>query len=144
MQPAANGTIRMSSTTPRVLANVELPRIEVRQDRQGPMKLCRYVLSITVAALIALSLRIAHASVAEGENDVVWLDPQHTNINFVLLGNLHDTHGRFTLRRGTIAVDAHNGNVSGEIVIDTTRGISEILDLQFSAGLLLDELSPAW
>jgi polyisoprenoid-binding protein YceI len=71
-----------------------------------------------LAFLIMLLLGIAHAGLAQAEDDIVWLDPQRTNINFVLLGNLHDTHGRFSLRSGTIAIDPHNGNATGQIVID--------------------------
>lgn len=89
-----------------------------RRQTEDSMRLSRYVLSFTVAALIAMPLRIAGASVVETDDDVLWLNPQHTNISFLLLGNLHDTHGRFTLRRGMIDIDAHSGNLTGEIVID--------------------------
>jgi polyisoprenoid-binding protein YceI len=75
-------------------------------------------LSLTALALVAIPLRIAHAGVVDSDNDVLWLDPQHTNISFLLLGNLHDTHGRFILKKGRIAIDTHNGNLTGEIVID--------------------------
>jgi polyisoprenoid-binding protein YceI len=83
------------------------------------MKTCQYILSVIVgAALVAPSLQIAHASMVESEDDVLRLDPQHTNISFVVLGNLHETHGRFTLRSGTIGINPHNGNAAGAIVID--------------------------
>jgi polyisoprenoid-binding protein YceI len=84
------------------------------------MKLWRYVLTFAVAAQITRPVRIANATpTVDGEDDIVRLDPQHTNINFMLLGNLHNTHGRFTLRSGTIAINPDNGNATGEIVIDT-------------------------
>jgi polyisoprenoid-binding protein YceI len=82
------------------------------------MRLWHSLLTFAAAALIALPLRIAHASVVDGESDVVRFDPQRTDIDFILPGNLHNTHGRFVLRRGTIAIDPHNGNATGEIVID--------------------------
>jgi polyisoprenoid-binding protein YceI len=95
------------------------------------MKRCHYVLSVIVgAALVALSLQIAHASTVESEDDVLWLDPQHTNISFVVLGNLHETHGRFTLRSGTIAINPRNGDATGEMVINAASENSgkELLD----------------
>ncbi len=61
----------------------------------------------------------AHAAAILGAGeDVIELDPQHTNVHFLLLGNLHNTHGSFALKTGTIAIDPDNGNASGKIVID--------------------------
>jgi polyisoprenoid-binding protein YceI len=83
------------------------------------MKLWCCFLSFAVILLLGPLLQNAHAgSMLEGEDDLVQLDPQRTNVDFVLLGNLHNTHGRFTLRSGAIAIDPHSGNASGQIIID--------------------------
>lgn len=114
-------------------------RIKVRRDRRSARKLCCYVLTWAVAAQIAQPVRIAHANpTVDGEDDIVRLDPQHTNIDFILLGNLHNTHGRFTLRSGTIAIDPRNGNATGEIVIDAASEDSgeELRDAIMKHGIL--------
>ena len=81
------------------------------------MNVLRYFVTLVAAVLILLQLRTAEAgSIAERE-DVVQLDPQQSNVTFVLLGNLHDTHGRFALKSGTIGIDPDNGNATGQIVI---------------------------
>jgi polyisoprenoid-binding protein YceI len=82
------------------------------------MKLAHYILTVFVAVVIAQPVRVAHANSTVEGKDVVRLDPQHTSIDFMLPGNLHNTHGKFALRNGTIAIDPHNGDTTGEIVID--------------------------
>ena len=75
---------------------------------------------VTLVALAFIGQPVRSASILGGSMDVIQLDPQHTNVKFVLLGNLHDTDGRFALKRGTIAIDVNNGNAGGQIVIDAT------------------------
>ena len=69
------------------------------------MMLRRYVFAAAVAALFSQPISIAHAQSNAQLPDIVQLDPAHTNIDFKLLGNLHTTNGRFTLKRGIIRVD---------------------------------------
>jgi polyisoprenoid-binding protein YceI len=78
-----------------------------------------YVFAAAVAALLAQPILIAHAqSTAQPQDDIVQLDPARTNIDFTLLGNLHKTDGRFTLKSGIIRVDPETGNATGKIEID--------------------------
>jgi polyisoprenoid-binding protein YceI len=82
------------------------------------MMLRRYVFAAAVAALFAKPISIAHAQSNAQLPDIVQLDPAHTNIDFKLLGNLHTTNGRFTLKSGIIRVDPETGNATGKIEID--------------------------
>jgi polyisoprenoid-binding protein YceI len=78
-------------------------------------------MTLAAAGLLVLQLRAAVAApLTEDKLDVVELDPGQSNVNFLLLGKLHDTHGRFPLKSGTIIIDPHNGNVTGQIVIDAS------------------------
>jgi len=99
----------------------------------------RYV--VTVAAIfMSLTLRTAHADpFAASRLDVVELDPHQTNVHFLLLGRFHDTNGRFTLKRGTIAVNPLNGSASGRIVIDaSSEDSSENLRDTITRNAILD------
>jgi len=78
-----------------------------------------YFLTVAVAALLVQPVRIANAeSSAQVQDDVVELDPAHTDIDFMLPGYLHTTHGRLTLKDGTIRIDPATGKATGEVVID--------------------------
>ena len=90
------------------------------------MMLKSYVFAAAVAALLARPILIAHAqSNTQAQNDIVQLDPVHTGIDFTLLGNLHNTKGRFTLKSGIIRVDPETGNATGKIEIDVASEDSE-------------------
>src|SRR5437016_254648 len=81
----------------------------------------RDFLTVAVVALLAQPVRIANAEPsARVQDDVVQLDPAHTNIDFMLPGYLHTTHGRLTLNGGTIWIDPATGKATGEVVIDAT------------------------
>jgi polyisoprenoid-binding protein YceI len=93
--------------------------VRVRRYSRRVMKLWCCFLSFAVILLLGSLLQKAYAgSILEGGHDLVQLDPQHTHVDFLLLGNLHGTRGRFILPSGTIAIDPHNGNASGQIVLD--------------------------
>lgn len=98
--------------------------------------------SVTIAAAILIVLQVGNADASpltQGELDVVELDPHRTNVNFVLLGNLHDTHGRFTLKTGRIGIDPHNGNATGQIVVDaSSEDSSEHLRDEITRNAILD------
>ena len=71
-----------------------------------------YVFAAAVAALMAQPIQTAHGqSTAHPREDIVNLDPAHSNIDFTLLGNLHKTDGRFNLKSGLIRVDPETGKV---------------------------------
>ncbi len=72
------------------------------------------VMSLLVAAG-ALPVQAAPATVVE-------LDPAHSNIAFLLAGNVHDTHGTFKLKSGTMRFDPATGEADGSIVVDVTSG----------------------
>jgi len=57
-----------------------------------------------------------------GEQMAVDFDPSTTKINWILVGNVHTTHGTFQLKQGHVDVDTANGKVSGELVVDTDTG----------------------
>ena len=83
------------------------------------MMLGRYVFVVAVAVLLAQPDRNAGAeSTARAQDEIVQLDPAHTDIDITLPGNLHNTRGRFTLKSGIIRVDPETGDATGEIAID--------------------------
>jgi polyisoprenoid-binding protein YceI len=80
----------------------------------------RCVFAVAVATALVQPIWICDAqSTPQVQDDVVQLDPAHTSIDFTLLGNLHTTHGRFTLKSGTIRKDPGTANATGEIAITT-------------------------
>jgi polyisoprenoid-binding protein YceI len=83
------------------------------------MILGNYVFAVSVAALLAQPVWIADAEpTARAQDEIVQLEPAHTDIDITLPGNLHNTYGRFTLKSGIIRVDPETGNATGEIAID--------------------------
>jgi polyisoprenoid-binding protein YceI len=55
---------------------------------------------------------------------VVEFDRAATKINWVLAGNVHTVHGTFQLKKGELNFDRANGNISGEVVVETESGES--------------------
>jgi polyisoprenoid-binding protein YceI len=49
-------------------------------------------------------------------------DPAKTKIRFTLENVLHTVHGKFKLKRGSIAIDPDSGKATGEIVVDVASG----------------------
>jgi polyisoprenoid-binding protein YceI len=54
----------------------------------------------------------------------VRFDPAHTVVAFRLEGGLHDTHGAFLLKEGSLRVDRSNGAADGLVVVDAASGDS--------------------
>jgi len=73
------------------------------------------LLAFAIATWGALPARAAPVTVVE-------LDPSHSNIAFLLAGNVHDTHGTFKLKSGTMRFDPATGEADGSIVVDVTSG----------------------
>jgi len=100
--------------------NCSGPTSFLRSYMRKATTLRRFVFAVTVATLLVQPIWICDAqSIPQVQNDVVQLDPAHTNIDFTLLGNLHTTHGRFTLKSGIIRIDPGTANAAGEIAIAT-------------------------
>ena len=53
---------------------------------------------------------------------VLRLDSAATRISFRLPGALHDTHGTFRLREGTIEIDTATNEAAGLVVVDASSG----------------------
>jgi hypothetical protein len=77
----------------------------------------------TCTLLIAVGLLGAANGWAQGVGRLQ-LDPHHTVVAFHLAGRLHDIHGTFQLRQGTLEVDPVSGAASGSVVVDATSGES--------------------
>jgi polyisoprenoid-binding protein YceI len=82
------------------------------------LRCCVFAVAVATALLQLIWICDAQ-STPQVQDDVVQLDPAHTTIDFTLLGNLHTTHGRFTLKSGTIRIDPGTANATGEIAITT-------------------------
>src|ERR1700680_530074 len=77
-------------------------------------------------ALLALSLRLAHAAdaVPPGNLAVIDLDPAKTTVAYSLDGWPHHTQGTFALKHGVIRLDPQSGKMAGVIIVDATSGNS--------------------
>jgi polyisoprenoid-binding protein YceI len=51
-------------------------------------------------------------------------DPAQAHVEFTVESTLHNVHGTFKLRRGSVRYDPATGNASGELVVDATSGES--------------------
>jgi polyisoprenoid-binding protein YceI len=71
-------------------------------------------------ALLAVSV----ASPAAAQEAVLELDPNQTQVSFILGDVLHTVHGTFKLERGTVKFDPVSGHASGLVVVDATSGDS--------------------
>ena len=83
------------------------------------------------ALLAGLALAIAFvfgyrvpADATQARVGILELDPSKTMVDFKLEGSLHNTHGTFQLKRGTIKANEATGDTQGEIVIDAATGKS--------------------
>jgi polyisoprenoid-binding protein YceI len=75
-----------------------------------------------VLGLAALACSIMLAPAARAQESVVKLDPAQTKITFTVDSTLHNVHGTFQLKSGTIRFDTSTGKASGSIVVDATSG----------------------
>ncbi len=76
---------------------------------------CPLAFTLLLAALPGL---------ASAQQVQVNLDPAKTKINWTLKATLHEVHGTFALKSGSIVFDPKTGDASGEIVVDATSGES--------------------
>ena len=74
----------------------------------------------TCALLVGFGMLGATNSSAETGIGRLQLDPHHTVVAFHLAGRLHDIHGTFQVRQGTLEVDPANGAAGGSVVVDAT------------------------
>jgi polyisoprenoid-binding protein YceI len=75
--------------------------------------------------LLALAaIGTADASPAGEPVALVRFDPVHTVVAFRLAGGLHDTHGGFVLKEGSLRVDRSSGTADGLVVVDAASGDS--------------------
>jgi polyisoprenoid-binding protein YceI len=77
-------------------------------------------------AVLLVVLALLGAADARAQTGVgrLQLDPHHTVVAFHLSGRLHDVHGTFQLRQGTLEVDPATGAASGSVVVDAHSGES--------------------
>jgi polyisoprenoid-binding protein YceI len=78
----------------------------------------RNLLRNALLFLVAASTSALHAQ------EKLSLDPAHSEVNFILGGNLHAVHGTFHLQQGDIDFDPATGKATGPIVVDALSGQS--------------------
>jgi polyisoprenoid-binding protein YceI len=80
---------------------------------------------IAIVTIIAVSAGSgAFASSTEARVGFIKLDPSRTLVEFRLDGSIHDTHGKFKLRAGSIKADPGTGKAEGTIIVDAASGDS--------------------
>jgi polyisoprenoid-binding protein YceI len=55
---------------------------------------------------------------------ILTLDPAHSEVHFTLSDTLHTVHGTFRIQQGEIAFDSAAGKSSGSIIVDALSGQS--------------------
>ncbi len=78
---------------------------------------------LVLAMTFVIGYRVP-ADATEARVGILELDPSKTLVEFKLEGSLHNTHGTFRLKRGTIKANEATGDTQGEIVIDAASGKS--------------------
>jgi polyisoprenoid-binding protein YceI len=78
--------------------------------------------AVFLLALVAIG--IAGASSAGEPVALVRFDPAHTVVGFRLAGGLHDTHGAFVLKEGSLRIDRSSATADGLVVVDAASGDS--------------------
>jgi polyisoprenoid-binding protein YceI len=84
----------------------------------------RIALLVVVAAALGLGGSGAFASSVEARAGVIKLDPSKTLVEFRLGGSIHNTHGKFQLKGGSIRADPATGKAEGTIIVDAASGDS--------------------
>ncbi len=85
-------------------------------------RLCSALLCFIVAAMPGAIAASAHQQ--PSAPFTVTLSPAATNIHWTLDTTLHNVHGSFRLKNGSVRIDPATGDASGAIVIDATSGES--------------------
>jgi polyisoprenoid-binding protein YceI len=81
------------------------------------------VAGLALAMAFVIGYRVP-ANATEARVGILELDPSKTIVEFKLEGSLHNTHGTFRLKRGTIKANEATGDAQGKIVIDAASGNS--------------------
>jgi polyisoprenoid-binding protein YceI len=76
------------------------------------------------AMVVAMILALATRHQLLGQETVVNLDPEQTEIKFTVSATLHSVHGTFKLKSGTVRFDTTTGKATGLIIVDATSGES--------------------
>ena len=87
-------------------------------------KFVRRIALLAVALAPVFAGSTAFASSAEARVGVIRLDPSKTLVEFRLGGSIHDTHGKFQFKGGSIRADPSTGNAEGTIIVDAASGDS--------------------
>jgi polyisoprenoid-binding protein YceI len=84
--------------------------------------------TFAILAVVALAAVFAGsgalASSTESRVGVINLDPTRTLVEFRLGGSIHDTHGKFQFKGGSIKAYPATGKAEGTIVVDAASGDS--------------------
>ncbi len=75
-----------------------------------------------LALAIGLAAFTVQSAAAPSGTAVLRLDPTSTKVTFRLPGSLHDTHGTFHLKEGTIELDTATTQAGGLVVVDASSG----------------------
>jgi polyisoprenoid-binding protein YceI len=76
--------------------------------------------AVLALAMRLTAFRIAHS--ATPPSATLRLDPAVTTVAFSLSGSLHDTHGTFHLKEGTIEINTATNEADGLVVVDASSG----------------------
>jgi len=71
-----------------------------------------------------LAIALCLAPTAFSQRMSVDFDPAATKINWSLAGTVHTIHGTFQLKQGHVDVNAANGDVAGELIVEADSGSS--------------------
>jgi polyisoprenoid-binding protein YceI len=77
----------------------------------------------TILSVVALAT-VCFAAPGYAQPDTAIVDAAKTHITWILGGSVHDTHGTFSLKEGTINVNFEKKAMSGLVVVDAKSGQS--------------------
>ena len=77
-----------------------------------------------IPSLLRILLIIIAATPTLQAQQILTLDPAHSEVRFTLSDTIHTVHGTFHLQQGEIAFDPATGKSSGAIVVDALSGQS--------------------
>jgi polyisoprenoid-binding protein YceI len=78
--------------------------------------------AVLAGAMSLAVFTIANAAAEPSGKAVLHLDPASTTVAFRLPGSLHDTHGTFHLKEGTVEIDTATTGAGGLVVVDASSG----------------------
>ena len=89
--------------------------------------LCALAALFGLAVLLSASAahRPPQVPTAAGAAEIVLnVDPAQSSVHYTVGSSLHNVHGTFAVKRGTLRLDPATGKASGEIVVDATSAQS--------------------